>query len=215
MENNQPTIYHENQNYRSIEKKERIRKRIYLYSINILHIIIIIIYAKYHSQEELILVQNNQKAILEESFESQIRKYDRLYLQYNSRLLACKKIHQDALYTSQGKYKLTFESYDKAIKYGPLNPGGYGLKGYLLFYTKKYVDAINFLEDSVKIDSSIAWNHYNLSLAYWSVGQENNSINELKIVLSLDPSLKKIILSDRQFSKIRKSSKFIDFIENY
>ena len=111
----------------------------------------------------------------------------------------------DYFYSKQ--YDLAVEEYNKAIALDPENFVLYDLKGYSQLKSKKINEAIASLEKSVELKPNYTWGHYNLSLAYWAGGKNEEAKREIKTLIGLDESFRKTISTDRQFSEMMKSIK--------
>ena len=106
-------------------------------------------------------------------------------------------------------YAGAIKYYEQAIKIDPNNPVLYDFMGYAFLRSNKPSEAVSSLEKSVAINPRYTLGHYNLALAYWASGDHSRAINEVKLLLEIDPSFKSVIKGDGQFSKFKVSSEFL------
>jgi tetratricopeptide (TPR) repeat protein len=114
------------------------------------------------------------------------------------------------------------QAYDSALSIIPESEQAHSLKAYALLrrgqiersngqLEKAGADvkaSIETFERGLTFDPKSAWGHYNLALAYWENGQQKEAVDQLRIVLDLDPTFRDVILSDGQFSKFRGNLEF-------
>lgn len=109
-------------------------------------------------------------------------------------------------------YDLAVKNYSKAIQLDPENPVIYDLRGYSLYRNKKYKEAIESLQSSIKIDSLYSWGYYDLSLAYWANGNKDEAAQTIIKLLELYPGFKETINSDGQFIYIKKHPELLKLL---
>jgi tetratricopeptide (TPR) repeat protein len=98
--------------------------------------------------------------------------------------------------------------YEKAIEVNPTNPVLFDLKGYSLLRAGRTHDAVVALEHAIALDPGYVWGHYNLALAYWAEGEKDQAVAEVRKTIEINPSLRKQIREDGQFSAFRESAEF-------
>ena len=104
----------------------------------------------------------------------------------SNRIEAISHLNKAQVYILRKKYKDAINEYDAAIKLDPLNPAAWGNRGYAQFRDGQNDAAIATLENlTTKVDSSYAYGHYNLALAYWKAKRSEEAIREAKAVLNL------------------------------
>jgi len=112
-----------------------------------------------------------------------------------------------------GKRDEAITFYSKSIALDSTNPAAYELRGYVFFKKKDYSLAVTDLERSVRIDSQYVWGHYNLALAYWHSGRQNEAVAEVKRVIAIDPGFKRVLRTDEQFFPFNTSAEFKKLIQ--
>jgi tetratricopeptide (TPR) repeat protein len=130
----------------------------------------------------------------------------------NSRL-ASEYLSKGITLAEHGKRDEAINFYSRSIALDSSNPAAYDLRGYVFFKKKDYSLAVTDLERSVRIDSQYVWGHYNLALAYWHSGRQNEAVAEVKRVIAIDPGFKHVVRTDKQFSAFNTSAEFQKLIE--
>ena len=103
------------------------------------------------------------------------------------------------------------------IDLDPQNPLTFQLMGYAYLhraqqrpgvYPEDASMAVSNLERSVQLDPKYVWAAYNLSLAYWEIGEKEKAISTLRDLLEMEPSMRATIREDGQFDPLRASPEF-------
>jgi tetratricopeptide (TPR) repeat protein len=101
----------------------------------------------------------------------------------------------------------------------PDNPGHYELRGYA--YLRRYQingrtdptdleNAILDLERAVVVDSTYEWGYYNLGLAYWERGREEDTFRTLGRLFTLNPRFRGVVAGVPQYQRIIAAEGFAD-----
>jgi len=104
-------------------------------------------------------------------------------------------------YAKTKRFQDAISEYQEAVRYNPDNLEAYNLLGYTLLRIGDPGMAIVNLKKAVNISNSYIWGHYNLSLALLANNNDRDALNEIKIIIGLDPDFKATILQDGQFKK--------------
>jgi tetratricopeptide (TPR) repeat protein len=105
----------------------------------------------------------------------------------------------------QGQFSQALESYEKARHLNPDDPKIYNYIGYAQILSGQPSEAVSSLQTSIQKDPSYALAHYNLSIAYWALNRQKESVRELDKAEKLDPGLAKAAPRDEHTKPILDS----------
>lgn len=111
------------------------------------------------------------------------------------------------------QYAQAIAEYQKAIDLDPKNDAAYGLMGYSYLREGEAQKSILSLNQSLGINPNNIMSHYNSALAFWALGQQEEAINEIKKVVTLDPSFKAKIKADPQFKAFKQMKEFNEMMD--
>lgn len=137
------------------------------------------------------------------------------------RTVAERRLSDGVELASRGRLTEAIALYDQAIDLNPESANAFQFRGYALLRRAqirpelKDVDlpaAVASLERAVELDPNHIWGRYNLALAYWESGDTDRAVQEVRRVISIDPSFRGVISNDVQFRRFRASTEFRDLL---
>jgi tetratricopeptide (TPR) repeat protein len=124
---------------------------------------------------------------------------------------------EGAQLAAKGRISDAIDLYNQAIKLNPASAVAHQLLGYAYLRRAQLKpnsqpsdpgNAVQSLERALDLDPQYIWSAYNLALAYWQIGRQQDAIASVKRVLEIDPEFRSIIAADGQFARFRQSSEF-------
>jgi Flp pilus assembly protein TadD len=101
-----------------------------------------------------------------------------------------------------GNYEEALNYYDRALTLDPQNAYILNLKGYVLFKMKRFSDAAQALNASIKVDPQYAWAYFDLARVQCAAGKLSEARSAIEKALSLRPELKETMANDGEFSRV-------------
>lgn len=93
--------------------------------------------------------------------------------------------------------------YDQALVADPNNHVVHDLRGYSLLRSGDVQGALVSLRRAVSLAPDYVWGHYNLALAYGKAGQMDEAMQQIRILVQLDPTVIQMLKGDGQFRIFR------------
>ena len=103
----------------------------------------------------------------------------------------------------RGDFAAAIAAYDRALVNNPRNARILNWKGYALYRTQAYAQAIASFEQATRIEPALAEIHYNLALALWKSGRQDDARQALKRAYEVDPNFKAVAERDPQSRELR------------
>jgi tetratricopeptide (TPR) repeat protein len=181
---------------------------------------IIIAMSLVYSAHELTAMQA-EKQLLSKELEAAKVEFNNTKAEFSKLQKGIKEARTSFVYVQLGlrqffvrNYQGAIDFYDQAIATDPANPVLYDLRGYALFRQGKIKESVSSLEKSIAIAPDYVWGHYNLALAYMKAGDSTRAIEQVRLVVTLDPGMRKTISGDGQFSTFKSFKEFRSLIQN-
>ncbi|MGH7739065.1 MAG: tetratricopeptide repeat protein [bacterium] len=105
-------------------------------------------------------------------------------------------------------YAGAISEYRKVLRQDPNNCTAYGLMGYSLLRAGRVDEAVSCLGKSVQLDPQYTMGYYNLALAYWAQGKQNQAVEQVRLAIDYDPGCATKIKKDPQFQPFRSLAAF-------
>ena len=103
-----------------------------------------------------------------------------------------------------GNYTDAVNYYDRALALDPENAYILNLKGYALFKLKRFPEAVQVLNASVKADPQYAWAYFDLARVQCAAGNLSEAQSAIEKALQLQQELKEKMTGDGEFTHVCK-----------
>lgn len=148
-----------------------------------------------------------QKAAVEMQASRDVLHQTRDHLQRSQR--AAEFVRAGINHYQRGEYEEAITSYQKAVRIDSSNEAVYNWMGYAYYRRRQYAEAIDHLRKSVSVaPAPYALGYYNLALALWQSGEQQEAVASVRKALDINPGLRSIVSSDAQFIPFRQSAEF-------
>ncbi|MEK6816805.1 MAG: tetratricopeptide repeat protein [Nanoarchaeota archaeon] len=191
-----------------LEHKEKKRARLYVGVLVTLTSVGLALVFWSTRQSEKLTSQTDTLVSLKDSVATQNALLDSLNQRAARVEQAREQIDIGVANASRGRFTAALKSYDRAISLDPQNSGAYALKGYLLLRKGENKLALDYLTRAVEMGPDMLWHRYNLALALWANGRNDDAVQEVSIIVKTNPDFREIILKDVQFKVFRASKEF-------
>ena len=121
----------------------------------------------------------------------------------------------DTYARSLAQFSEAISSYKRALVLDPQNSRTHNAIGVAFYEIQNYQTALHHFDTAQSLDPQDSVAAYNKACMLALLGKNLESVDALKRAIDLDPTLRKVAASDKDFQRIRKSAQFKDLILRY